>query len=312
MDIQTRLKALKSRMKIEPETLSVSLEGFIRKYMKELEREGVILGLSGGLDSAVVAALCKKAVGPEKTSALILPEKDTKKQHVQDALDFAKELGIKAKLLDITSYLKQIGIYKLFPLDKFAFPAKSKDTLVRKAYDFYKKKTGETPFSASLLGFENKEFGSYLGKSNAYYRAKHRMRMLLLYLYAESENRLVVGAANRSEARIGFFVKHGCDDAADIMPLLNLYKTQVRQLARYLDIPSNIIEKSPSPDIIPGITDKSAIGIPYEKLDLILLALEENWENHEIAEALELEEKKVVWVKDTTRKSAHMRTVYKP
>jgi NAD+ synthase len=81
------------------------------------------------------------------------------------------------------------------------------------------------------------------------------------------------------------------------MSLLNLYKTQVRELARYLKVPSKIIEKPPSPDTLPGIIDEEAIGIPYEKLDLILWALEKGWEMGEIAKALEMEEKRVIYVK---------------
>jgi NAD+ synthase len=138
------------------------------------------------------------------------------------------------------------------------------------------------------------------------------MRMVLLYLYGEIENRLVVGAANKSEYLIGYFVKHGCDDATDIMPLLNLYKTQVRDLARFLNIPSRIIEKPPSPDIVPGIVDEDVIGIPYEKLDLILLALEKGWEGVEIAKALDIEEERVVFVKNLAKKSEHMRKIYSP
>jgi len=134
----------------------------------------------------------------------------------------------------------------------------------------------------------------------------------MLYLYAELENKLVVGTANKTEYKIGFFVKHGCDDAVDIMPILNLYKTQVRKLARFLDIPSNIIEKPPSPDIIPGIIDEEAIGMPYEKLDLILLALEKGWENSEIARTLEVREKEVTYVRNLVQKSEHMRKTYIP
>ena len=121
--------------------------------------------------------------------------------------------------------------------------------------------------------------------------------MILLYLYGELENKLVVGAANKSEYKIGFFVKHGCDDAVDIMPLLNLYKTQVRELARYLKIPSRIIKKPPSPDIIPGICDEEAIKISYEKMDLILLALEKGWEINDIAKVLAIEKDKVIDIK---------------
>jgi NAD+ synthase len=306
------LEKLKSEMKIEPEKLSLSLENFIREYAEKLEREGVILGLSGGLDSAVVAALCKRALGPKKILALIMPEKDSKKEHIKDALNFAQELGIEAKLVDITSYLKELGVYKLFPLDKLFSWGKLKGVLVKKAYRFYERKTGKLPFLESLSGFKDKEYSSYLAKGNAYYRVKHRLRMLLLYLYGEMKNRLVVGAANKSEYKIGYFVKHGCDDATDIMPLLNLYKTQVRELVRYLKIPSGIIQKPPSPDIIPGITDEEALRISYEKLDLILLALEKGWKVLDIVKVLEIEEDRVMNIKNMVQKSEHMRKIYIP
>lgn len=312
MAFNTKLENVKSQMQIEPEKVSLFLEEFIREYMEKLAREGLILGLSGGIDSAVVAALCKRAVGAEKILALSMPEKDSEEQHKKDTLNLAKELNIETKLIDISPYLRKLGVYKLFPLSKVLLSGKVKGSLIRKAFHFYERKTGETPFSSSISGFRDKEFKAYLKKSNAYYRIKHRIRMILLYWYGERQNRLVVGSANKTEYQIGFFVKHGCDAAVDVMPLLGLYKTQVRELARYLDLPSKIIEKSPSPDIIPGITDEEAIGIPYQELDLILLALEKGWEISEIADVLELGEKEVIYVKELIQRSEHMRKTYVP
>jgi len=307
------LEELKAKMKIDPEKVALSLGNFIREYTDKLEREGVILGLSGGIDSAVIAALCVRALGPEKTFALIMPEKDSKKEHTKDSLNFAQELGIKAKLVDITPYLEELGVYKLFPLDKLLSLGKLKGALVRKAYHFYERKTGKLPFLESLSGFKDKKYNSYLAKGNAYYRAKHRLRMILLYLYAELENRLVVGAGNKSEYKIGYFVKHGCDDATDIMPLLNLYKTQVRELVRYLNIPTRIIEKPPSPDVMPGIIDdEEVIGISYEKMDLILLALEKGWKLADIVKTLGIEEDEAIYLKNMMQKSEHMRRIYIP
>jgi NAD+ synthase len=307
------LEKLKAEMKINPEKVALSLENFIREYTEKLEREGAILGLSGGIDSAVIVALCVRALGLEKTLVLIMPEKDSKKEHIQDALSFARKLNIEAKLIDITPYLEGLGVYKLFPLDKLLSLGKLKGALVKKAYSFYERKTGKIPFLESLSGFKDKEFNSYLAKGNAYYRVKHRLRMLLLYLYAELENRLVVGAGNKSEHKIGYFVKHGCDDATDIMPLLNLYKTQVRELARYLNIPARILNKPPSHDIIPGLADdEEVIKISYEKMDLILLALEKRWKLSDIVKALEIEEDEVIYIKNLIQKSEHMRKIYVP
>jgi len=307
------LEKLKAEMKIKPEKLALSLENFIREYTEKLEREGVILGLSGGIDSAVIAVLCVRALSPKKTFALIMPEKDSKKEHTKDALNFAQELGIKAKLVDITPYLEELGVYKLFPLDKLLSLGKLKGALIRKAYHFYERRTGKLPFLESLSGFKDKEYSSYLVRGNAYYRAKHRLRMILLYLYGEMENRLVVGAANKSEYKIGYFVKHGCDDATDIMPLLNLYKTQVRELASYLSIPARMIEKPPSPDVMPGLADdEEVIKISYEKMDLILLALEKSWKILDIVKTLGVKEDEVIYVKKLIHKSEHMRKIFIP
>jgi NAD+ synthase len=307
------LEKLKSEMKITAEKVALNLENFIKEYNEKLERKGVILGLSGGVDSAVIAALCVRALGPKKTFALIMPEKDSKKEHTQDALNFARELNIEAKLVDITPYLEELGVYKLFPLDELLSLGKLKGALVRKAYHFYERKTGKLPFLESLSGLKDKEYGSYLARGNAYYRAKHRLRMLLLYLYGEMGNRLVVGAANKSEYKIGYFVKHGCDDATDIMPLLNLYKTQVRELAQYLNVPARMIEKLSSPDIIPGLTDdEEIIAITYEKMDLVLLALEKGWIPSDIVKVLGIDEDEVIYIKNLMQRSEHMRKIFIP
>jgi NAD+ synthase len=301
---------LRATINIDHRDVTLSIEEFIRRSSEKLEREGVILGLSGGIDSALVASLCVRAMGPQKVRAFIMPEKDSEPRHISDARHVARQLGIEATVLDITPYLKKFGAYKLVPLRGIPLPRGVRGMLTRKAYKYYEKKTGETPFSASIAGFRDRAFGSYLRKGNASYRIKHRVRMVLLYLHAELENRLVVGAANKTEHLTGFFVKHGCDDAADIMPILGLYKTQVRELAEYLGVPLGIRRKPPSPDIIVGITDEQAIGLPYEKLDLVLAAVEQGWETGEIAGALEMEEKMVRYVAGLTEKSEHMRTTY--
>lgn len=303
-------KNLSLDLKINPKQLTSKLEKFIKKYMDELEREGLILGLSGGLDSAVVATLCVRAVGPEKVLALILPEKDSKKEHIKDALKLANQLKIKKRLINITPLIKKFGAHRLFLLNKFPLPKKLKEKLVKKFYLFYEKKFKQNPFSDSLLGFKNKNYALWLQRSNAYYRIKHRLRMVLLYLWAEKENLLVVGAANKTELKIGFFVKHGCDDASDIMPLLHLYKTQVRQLARYLKIPKKIIDKAPSPDIIPGLVDEEVIGMSYKNLDLILKSLEIGLKTDEIVLKLNIKKKEIKRVEQLIKNSEHMRRIY--
>jgi NAD+ synthase len=157
--------------------------------------------------------------------------------------------------------------------------------------------------------------GEIINRSFAYYRAKHRLRMLLLYLFGERDNRLVVGAANKSEYMVGFFVKYGIDASTDIMPIMGLYKTQVIELARHLGIPTHIINKQPSPDLIPGLVDENAIGLPYSKMDLILLAIEKGWSDEEMTQVLskaDITFNNILYVRDLMKQSEHMRTVYIP
>jgi len=311
VDVSIRSKKLKSEMEINPSLISNLAVNFIREYTKKLERDGVILGLSGGVDSAVVAALCKRAVGARRTLALIMPERDSEKENIKDAIAFAKELKIKVKLIDMTPYLKEIGSYRLFSLERLLFVNREKgESVVKNVYNFYRRLMGEAPFLSGLRGLKGKKGSLYLGRVNAYYRIKHRMRMLLLYFYGEMKNKLVVGAANKTEYKIGYFVKHGCDSASDIMPILNLYKTQVKKLAQYLNIPSKIINKAPSPDIIPGITDEEAIGIPYEELDLVLFALEKGWGINKISKDLGIGKEQIMYIKHLIDESEHMRKIY--
>lgn len=306
------LAYLKQEMTIDPKQLTEKLIMFIYEYKKRLERNGVIFGLSGGIDSAVLAELCVTAVGPENTMALLMPERDSKKEHILDARAIVKRLGIKSKEINMTKYLKAIGLYDIFPLNKFV-PKRYRARLVDKSYKYYESLKNTPYFSRTLIGSDTGLTGSIVNRSIAYYRAKHRMRMLLLYMYGERENRLVAGAANKTEYLIGYFVKHGIDSATDIMPIMGLYKTQVIELAKYLAVPAHIIEKPPSPDIISGLVDETAIGLSYEKLDLILLAVEKGWSDEDMEQAFSesnITKKDITYVRELMRQSEHMRTVY--
>ncbi len=305
-----RIQEFQKELGIDAESVAREVESFIKGSMEELEREGVILGLSGGIDSSVTAALCARAVGSERVLALVMPDKDSVKRHTEDACSLASRLGIQWRVVDLTPYLKQFGVYGLFPLNKVPVTAKMKEKIVQKTYRSYIKRYHKTPFSESLKGFKDKKYASFFKGMNAYYRIKHRMRMLLLYYFGEQENRLVVGAANKTEYKIGYFVKHGCDAAADIMPIMTLYKTQVKTLANYLGIPSSLIVKPPSPDIIPGIIDEEAIGMTYGKLDMILLGLERGWNRTKIAKSADVDEEDVSYVEMLIERSRHMRNVY--
>ncbi len=286
---------------IDPERVSQELETFIKTSVGSFNRQGIIVGLSGGLDSSVILALSVAAIGSNKVLGLIMPERDSSPDSESDARLLAEILGIRVEKVDLTSILGEMGIYSHIPKAIFA-QKKIADAVNKGTYKLITRLTGKRPL---LSGLDGTSFGP-LKRANAYYRMKHRLRMVLLYSYAERENLLVVGTANKTEALTGFFVKYG-DGAADIMPLLPLYKTQVRQLARFIHVPERIIDKAPTPDLIPGITDEFAIGISYEKLDIILSGLDTNMAVEDIAAKADVKQKTIEYVKELVAKSEHMR-----
>ena len=217
---------------------------FIKEYVKTTKAKGIVLGLSGGVDSATAAALASLAVGGEKVLALLLPEKETNKQKdLDDANTLAEQFHLKTQLCDITEALN--GIYKSIP-----------------AHD---------PTNRLCRG-----------------NIKARTRMIFLYYYANSQNRIVCGTSDKSETMMGYFTKWG-DVAADITPNIDLYKSQVRKLALHLGIPKELALKPATPALWPNQLAEAELEIKYETLDLVLYGLERFMKVEEIAEQLDLE-----------------------
>jgi len=290
-------------LKIDCETISAKIQEFIKNQVKKLKRDGAIFGLSGGLDSTVVASLCVRALSKEKNLGLFMPEKEGNPQALKDGELVTKWLGIKTETVDITPELKAMGVYN------FAFSKIPTRKLKEKAthiwYKQFEKKYGENPFFYGLEGVSDK----LIAKGIAHFKAKHRMRMVLVYFYGESNNLLVVGAAHKSEDMTGLFSKFGIDNNADIMPIGNFYRTQIIQLAEYLGVPEKIISKPSSPDLIPGVEDKYVylIGLPSAEVDLVLFGLEKNMDVEEISAQTKIPLSKVNYIKDLGERSYHMR-----
>ncbi|MGJ8455448.1 NAD(+) synthase [Pseudothermotoga sp. U03pept] len=237
---------------------------FIKSFLNQNNYKGVVVGISGGIDSAVVAALCVKALDREQVFGLLLPERDSSKDSLTDGVLLCETLGIAYKIKPITSVLRKLGIYKLFP-PAFLFPRSIQERYVIGKWQTLSK----DPFIDDLLDQGNREFL----KGLAYYRAKHRIRMCTLYFEAEKRGYAVAGTTNRTELLTGLYVKWG-DDSADFEPIAHLYKSEVFELAKELNLPKRLIEKPPSPDLIPGIKDEFAFGMNYEELDRILQKIE--------------------------------------
>ena len=294
------MKDLKEKIKIDPEEITIGVVNFIKDRINFFKRSGAIFGISGGIDSACIAGLLSRAINKDRILGLIMPERDSDEKTVKDAKFVANKFGIKTKFIDITKTLESFGIYKTLPGRFYSDKRESLGRIIKKAYRLIPNK--KNPFLGGLLG------GKYqwIREVHSYYRIKHRVRMVNLYYYGERMNYLIIGTSNRTEDLIGFFVKYG-DSAADIMPIAGFYKTQVKRLSRYLGVPKSIVEKIPTPDLLPGITDEVAMGISYEVLDLILLGIDNGMDETRIAEESGSNIKTVTYVKKLISLSQHMR-----
>ncbi len=293
-------------LRLEPEATTRELTAFIRQAVEDFRREGAIVGLSGGIDSAVVATLAARALGPEQVLGLILPERDSAPESRRLARRLARGLGIGHKTVGLTPLLGLLGVYWQVPL--WLLPTRRLQAkMVRRYYAEYTEALGEgeTPFSAVMVGTRGLR-GPWLNQAVAYHRVKVRLRMVSLYYHAELRNLLVLGTENKTELAVGFFVKYG-DAAADVAPLAPFYKTQVRALATYLGVPGEIIARPPSPDILPGLTDEQAMGVDYATLDRVLWRLERGMDVEAIADELALSPAPVRYVEMLTRRTRYLR-----
>ena len=202
---------------------------FLRQEVKRRKAHVVIIGISGGVDSAVTVALAVRALGPSRVFGLILPDSSvTPKSDTEHAVDFAKKLKIKYKIIELSKIKKSL----------IAGLPKNKNKLA---------------------------VGNLLV----------RLRMIFLYYYASILDGLVVGTGDKSELSLGYFTKYG-DGAVDLLPIADVYKTQVRALASYLCIPPEILDKKSSARLWKGHTAEGEIGVNYEDIDKILEKLLNN------------------------------------
>jgi NAD+ synthase len=268
---------IEERLKLDPGAACRQIEALLAKQMQMLRRDGILVGLSGGLDSAVVAALAVRSVGAESVSLLYLPDRDSKAIHRQHATLVAEALGVELQVYELTPILELIGAYDLLPL-KYAPGRSARGWMVRLG-EALLLRDGETVLGARL----RPEPESLVAKGNAYAVVKHRLRMALLYYHAEIGNRLVAGAANKTEALTGTFSLWGCDHCADVMPIAHLYRSQVEALAAYLGIPGEVRDKPADPDLLPGLADKGSLLGTFAQADAILWGLEHGVDVAEMA-----------------------------
>ena len=278
---------------------SEKIEAFIHAKMDELHREGIVVAISGGLDSSTVVGLCVRAVGKQKVTGLNLPEKNGNPDALRFSQLMAGSLGFKTNTIDISKILAEVGTYK-FVADRIGSRA-----LINKFIKKFPQEAKKVLFMDGIKGTKN----SMVRQAIASTYSKHRIRLVVTYKYAEENNLLVVGCAHKSEDLLGLFSKFGVDDNADVMPIKHLFRSQILQIASYIGVPQVIIQRTPNPDMFPGVEDKyfDVIGIPSDILDLVLYGLEHSLSTKEIASQLHLDPGKVQELKELVRLTAHMR-----
>ena len=227
--------------KLDCEKTKEDIVDFIKSKVSESKTNGIVVGLSGGIDSTLIAYLACEAVGKENVFGIIMPSTTTPTEDKIHGTEIATRLGIPYKEIAIDGILNEF-------------------------------------LSVSQLEEDNLAIGNL----------KARIRMSIIYYYANHKNYLVSGTGNKSEILIGYFTKHG-DGACDMEPIGDLYKTDVFKLSEYLDVPQEIINKPPRAGLWNNQTDESEIGMSYELLDKILyLYTEKDEENEKIAEDLDI------------------------
>lgn len=261
-----------------------------------LRRYGAVVGISGGIDSSVVLALCVKAFGSKHVLGLMLPEKESSPESAALGRQLANQFDVETVTEDISDALDGAGCYTRrdeairrvvpgFGAGWTARIALAGNVLEQATLNVFRLIATEPDGTEHSQRLPVKEFAQIVAASNF----KQRLRMSMLYYHAEVRNYAVIGTAQKNEHDLGFFVKHG-DGGADLLPLAHLFKTQVYQLARALNVPAEIQARTPTTDTYPGgqTQEEFFYRLPFALLDAIWLGHDQGVAPTEIAVALGL------------------------
>jgi NAD+ synthase len=228
---------------VDATNLAERIVQWLREQFEITGAQRFVLGLSGGIDSAVVAGLCARAVGPEKVLGVMMPSASNPDDMTQ-ALKVAETFGIRTTSIDLTAIAD--SVFSAMPAPDALY-----ESILAENSD------------------EGVEERAVLARANV----RPRLRMISLYYLANMSHGVVVGTGNKSELMIGYFTKYG-DGGVDLFALTDLYKYEVREVARVIGVPESVITRPPSAGLWEGQTDEDEIGLTYEVLDTTLQAIE--------------------------------------
>jgi len=267
----------------------------------KLKKSGAVIGISGGIDSSVVAALCARALGPKKVVGIMMPETDSASESADLAGILATKFGFETVMENISQGLAGLGCYErrdeaiksVFPDFNDSWKTKivnPGNILDKNTFNFFNLAAETDTGEALTKRMPLKAYLQVVAASNL----KQRLRMTTLYYHAELRNWAVVGTGNKDEHQQGFFVKYG-DGGADLKPIAHLYKIQVYQLAEFLGVPSEIIERTPTTDTYSAevTQEEFFFGLDFYNMDMLWYAMENDVEPAKAASVLGLTEEQV-------------------
>lgn len=304
MNIHVRQEFSSQTLRIDPALETEKIIAALREQLRSIKRRGLVLGLSGGIDSSVSAGLAARAVGAANVLALYMPEDDSDPDSLSLGASVAATFGIEGVLENIGPALTAMGCYR------------RRDEFIRQLVPDYSSGWASKVVIADVLDTGGYNISSlvvrspdgevqklrmplevYLGVVAAT-SMKQRTRKQVEYYHADRLNFAVLGTPNRLEFDQGFFVKNG-DGAADVKPIAHLYKSQVYQLAEYLGVPADICRRPPTTDTysLPQTQEEFYFALPYDRMDLCLYGLNHGLAAAEVAAAAGLTEEQLgrVW-----------------